>query len=324
MQTAEPDTLEPARQALGPRRLGHANLFVTDWEKSAAFYADVAGLEEVYRRPKVMAAFLSNGNTHHDIAVMGLSGPAGRGLPPGLNHLGFELEHQAALVAAYKHAAAAGVAAYTEDHDVARGLYLTDPDGNQIEVYADTVKDWRTQRHGTIMADSPTWSLDNTAEIRDILYHENPQIRRVEHAMFHPARTAGVAVVVSAANYQASLDFYRDYALLNILWQDAERGIAVFGGQLGERSLIVLRANDVRAPGLHHVGFEVADAEDLNNSIAAARQAGIETFAELRRDSRHSVCIHDPDGTVLQFYSGTGLPFAALSDAGDDELPYLI
>ena len=68
------------------------------------------------------------------------------------------------------HASTAGVEAYTEDHDVARGLYLTDPDGNQVEIYADTVKDWRTQRHGTIMADSPTWSLADTAETRDILY----------------------------------------------------------------------------------------------------------------------------------------------------------
>ena len=148
MQTAKHDTY-------APRRLGHANLFVTDWEKSADFYVNVVGLEEVYRRPKVEAAFLSNGNTHHDIAVMGRSGPAGRGLPPGLNHLGFELEHQAALVAAFNHASTAGVEAYTEDHDVARGLYLTDPDGNQVEIYADTVKDWRTQRHGTIMARQP-------------------------------------------------------------------------------------------------------------------------------------------------------------------------
>ena len=317
MQTAKHDTY-------APRRLGHANLFVTDWEKSADFYVNVVGLEEVYRRPKVEAAFLSNGNTHHDIAVMGRLGPAGRSLPPGLNHLGFELEHQAALVAAFNHASTAGVEAYTEDHDVARGLYLTDPDGNQVEIYADTVKDWRTQRHGTIMADSPTWSLADTAETRDILYHENPEIRRVAQATFHPTRTARVAVVVSAANYDASLDFYRQYAVLEILWQDADRGVAVFGGQLGERSLTLLRAGDGKTTGLHHVGLEVADAEDLTNSIAAARQDGIETFAEIHHNGRHSICIRDLDGTALQFFAGADLPFDDLSGAGDDDLPYLI
>ena len=221
------------------------------------------------------------------------------------------------------HASTAGVEAYTEDHDVARGLYLTDPDGNQVEIYADTVKDWRTQRHGTIMADSPTWSLADTAETRDILYHENPEIRRVAQATFHPTRTARVAVVVSAANYDASLDFYRQYAVLEILWQDADRCIAVFGGQLGERSLTLLRAGDGKTPGLHHVGLEVADAEDLANSIAAARRDGIETFAEIHHNGRHSVCIRDLDGTALQFFAGADLPFDDLSGAGDDDLPYL-
>jgi len=99
------------------------------------------------------------------------------------------------------------------------------------------------------------------------LYHENPEIRRVAQAMFHPARTARVAVVVSAANYDACLDFYRQYAVLKILWQDVDRGIAVFGGQLGERSLTLLRERDGKAPGLHHVGLEVADAEDLATQL---------------------------------------------------------
>jgi len=156
------------------------------------------------------------------------------------------------------------------------------------------------------------------------LYHENPEIRRVAQAMSHPARTARVAVVVSAANYDACLDFYRQYAVLQILWQDVDRGIAVFGGQLGERSLTLLRERDGKAPGLHHVGLEVADAEDLANSIVVARRSGIETFAETRQNGRHSICIRDPDGTALQFYAGADLPFDVLSGAGDDELPYLV
>ena len=34
-----------------PRRLGHANLFVSNYEQSADFYKSVVGFEEVYRQP---------------------------------------------------------------------------------------------------------------------------------------------------------------------------------------------------------------------------------------------------------------------------------
>ena len=39
------------RKILRPRRLAHANLFVSDYEKAADFYSRVAGFEEVYRQP---------------------------------------------------------------------------------------------------------------------------------------------------------------------------------------------------------------------------------------------------------------------------------
>ena len=53
-----------------PRRLGHVNLFVGDLEKSTSFYTEVAGIELVRREPGIDAVFVSNGNTHHDIALM--------------------------------------------------------------------------------------------------------------------------------------------------------------------------------------------------------------------------------------------------------------
>ena len=103
----------------GPRRLGHVNLFVEDLERSLQFYEGVCGIEEVAREPGIGAGFLSNGNTHHDVglievsegtAVRGRGGhlqiPADRGKRAGLNHLGWELENEAELVAAYRRAQA--------------------------------------------------------------------------------------------------------------------------------------------------------------------------------------------------------------------------
>ena len=140
-----------------PRRLGHANLFVSDLDRSMRFYHAVCGLEEVRREPAIRIGFLSNGNTHHhDVGLVQSStaGRVGRGgfvmsrgdrRATGLNHLGFEMENEAELVEAYRRATACGVEIdRTVDHLISRSVYLPDPAGNVLEFYADVTKDWRS------------------------------------------------------------------------------------------------------------------------------------------------------------------------------------
>ena len=101
---------------IAPQRLGHLNLFVTDYEKSGQFYSKVCGFQEVFREPGISMIFMSNGNTHHDLGLMeittgdriGKDGhvqvAAGNGRTPGLNHLGFEMRTEQQLVDAYRRA----------------------------------------------------------------------------------------------------------------------------------------------------------------------------------------------------------------------------
>ena len=86
-----------------PRRLGHANLFIGDYERAADYYRDVAGFREVYRQPNNMATFVSNGNTYHDLGLTDLRSRYGKpGQRPGLWHLAFEVENEVDLVEGYK------------------------------------------------------------------------------------------------------------------------------------------------------------------------------------------------------------------------------
>ena len=63
--------LKPAAAVrFAPRRLAHANIFVGNLERSMSFYNKVCGIEEGRRETGIRAGFLSNGNTHHDIAAM--------------------------------------------------------------------------------------------------------------------------------------------------------------------------------------------------------------------------------------------------------------
>src|SRR5690349_14306317 len=114
---AKPQT----RDFFRPRRLGHANLFVSDYVEAQNFYHSVAGIQEVYRQPDNRASFISNGNTYHDFGLTDVRSPyAAKDQRPGLYHIAFELENEVDLVNGYNRAVANGVKfSHTRDHDVA-------------------------------------------------------------------------------------------------------------------------------------------------------------------------------------------------------------
>ena len=74
----------------------------------------------------------------------------------GLFHAAFLLPSRADLGAWLRHAAAAGLpVAGASDHLVSEALYLSDPEGNGIEVYADRPRDAWTDAAGAIRMAAP-------------------------------------------------------------------------------------------------------------------------------------------------------------------------
>ncbi|MGH2498897.1 MAG: VOC family protein [Candidatus Limnocylindria bacterium] len=117
------------------RKLHHAVLRVRDLDRSVAFYRDVLGFRLVttYRG---MMAFLSLGESHHDLALMAL----GESAPPpdprrvGLYHLAFEVDRLGDLADARRRLGEAGALGGASDHGVSKSLYGADPDGNEFEL----------------------------------------------------------------------------------------------------------------------------------------------------------------------------------------------
>ena len=58
-----------------PRRIGHTNIFVGNLERSMAFYENVLGIKEAWRRENICAGFVNNGNTHHDVGMVDIINP---------------------------------------------------------------------------------------------------------------------------------------------------------------------------------------------------------------------------------------------------------
>jgi catechol 2,3-dioxygenase len=314
-----------SQRFFNPRRLGHANLFVSDYERSTDFYKRVVGFEEVYRQPDNQASFLSNGNTYHDLALTDIhSKYAAKDQKPGIWHLAFELETEAEMVDGYNRAKAADVPfSFVMDHDVARSLYQNDPDGNMVEIYADVEKDWRAMRQGIIIKEKPKWVPGITSvPLEEKLYPQNPELTKVKDAVFHPKKVTHVALV--ARNFEAMFDFYTGAVGLTAMVGDRKSQIAVLKGTASEGDVTLYRSATGVAPGLHHVGFEVWDESDLRKSIAALPKAGVQVEKEVDHPARHSVVIKDPDGLRLQFFVNRDWSEPVIGKTSREDALYLL
>ena len=82
-------------------------------------------------------AFLSTGSSHHDVALVEVPSLESRG--GALHHFTLKVgESVAELAEVQRTLAAAGVKMHiTLDHTVSQGIYVSDPDGNLIELYVD-------------------------------------------------------------------------------------------------------------------------------------------------------------------------------------------
>ena len=119
-------------------KVGHLVLRVRDLPRSLAFY-ETLGLHEVARRDfgEGPMAFLSTGHAHHEADV-----PRGG----ALHHFAMKVGDSLATLADVRTALdAAGLTVHMAlDHRVSQGLYITDPDGNLIELYVDAHQEtWR-------------------------------------------------------------------------------------------------------------------------------------------------------------------------------------
>lgn len=151
--------------------LGHVVLYVTSLERVANFYRDTLGFREIHREGPI--ALFSSGRTHHEMLLIAVgeqpkdSPRAAQGeslgqLPkPGLYHIGFKVANSHdELKIVYRELINKGVnITGLADHTVTHSIYVTDPDGNELELYADVSDVWKTDLK-SIVAPTRPLSLD--------------------------------------------------------------------------------------------------------------------------------------------------------------------
>jgi catechol 2,3-dioxygenase len=146
-------------------RIGHVHLKVANLQRALDFYCGVLGFELTQRYGEE-AAFVSAGGYHHHI---GLNTWESRdGSPPpkgatGLYHFAILYPTRAALADALRRLMQANISLEgASDHGVSEAVYLTDPDGNGIELYWDRPKElWPRDENGQIEMSTRRLDLEN-------------------------------------------------------------------------------------------------------------------------------------------------------------------
>ena len=134
--------------------IGHVHLKVADIQRALDFYVGVLGFE-VQARYGDQAVFISAGGYHHHIGLNTWESRGGSPPPPGhtgLFHAAIRYPDRKALADALRRLVEAGVPLEgASDHGVSEALYLSDPDGNGLELYRDRpVEEWPRDEDGSL------------------------------------------------------------------------------------------------------------------------------------------------------------------------------
>ncbi len=276
----------PATITMGP-----VHLTVAELERSLRYYRDSVGLD--VRDQGAGRASLGAGDAELLVLV---EEPGARPAPrnTGLFHFALLVPARADLARWLAHAARERVPlAGMSDHYVSEAVYLGDPDGHGIEIYADRP---RAVWEGQVMARMTTEPLDVSGLLAEL---DDPATAPFEGLA---AGTVMGHVHLQVASTEDAVVFYRDVLGFDVMAEFVPS--AAFFGAGGYHHHV--GANTWRSRGatppphgsaaLRHATIVLPGAADRDRVAARVAAAGQEP-----EDVEGGVRVHDPSGNALVF-----------------------
>ena len=319
-----------------PRRLGHANIYIGERDRSVAFYSKLCGFDIV--GTSKTSAFLSNGNSHHDFGLCQADGKPRVGNdgkvksvdnwkgPGTLNHIGWETDNQAHLAAAYERALA-------NDVDIKRSLfhggswaiYLFDPEGNYHEFYADATLQWRDIFDGGDVS-SITSQWDPKEGTSDTTAHWDPDPAwvEVEGAALHPRRASRTLFYVD--DMSKMVEWFESIGGFEIVYRADDDSYTYFSGAAYQTGydLVLLQREGDRRLGYEQVSCEMPDEASIDGAEKALAERGITPEISIDNSIKRSFYLRDPDGLGIEFFVEREPDFASLNDVAPSERAYYV
>jgi catechol 2,3-dioxygenase len=256
--------------------MGAVRLTVADPDRARAFYEQVLGLRTAERDDGLVS--LSAGGPplvelHGDSSARPLDTNA-----PGLFHQAILMPDRTSLALALARVAAARwPLTGASDHLVSEALYLSDPEGNGIEIYRDRPREEWTYQDGQLAMSTLPLDLDNVlSELSDLteLAPEAPPDARMGH------------VHLQVSDLRAAEDFYSGLLGFDVTVRGYPGALFVSAGgyhhHLGLNTWHS-RGAEPRQPGsvgLDRFEIVVPDAPELDRLVERARSRGAEIEPE--------------------------------------------
>ena len=256
----------PAETRLGPVRLQ-----ISDLNRSLEYYESVMGFRVIDKKNE-RATLAAHGDATVLIELVERKGA--RAVPRrgrlGLYHYAILLPDRASLGKFLVHLSELGVYAGMSDHLVSEALYLTDPDGLGIEVYADRPRNqWKHEQRQLTMATNPLNVQDVVAAAKGEKWTGMPAGTIVGHVHLY------VGDIDQAASF-----FHEGLGLDKVVWNYPGALFLSAGGyhhHLGTNTWAAgaprAEENDARLLEWTVIVPFAADAADAARSIEAAGYA---------------------------------------------------
>ena len=270
--------------------LGAVHLQVADLARSIAYYRDVIGLR-VLSSTAHNASMGPHGEERTVIELHELRGaaPVAHRGRLGLFHVAILLPDRASLGRFLAHLADLGERVGMSDHMVSEALYLNDPDGLGLEVYADRPrKDWRAEGGQLAMGTEPLDARAVIAAANGEPWTGAPAGTIVGHVHLHVGD-----LTQAAAFYHEGLGFDKTvWEYPGALFMSAGGYHHHLGTNTWARDAVAPAANDARLLEWHLV---VPSNDDIRALSAHLEQKGIAA-----QQDGSDLLLQDPWGTRVR------------------------
>lgn len=251
--------------------LGEVSLRIMNLDRSIKFYTEVVGLKLLEQSGKV-ATLTANGK-HSLLRLEELTN--GITLPErshaGLYHFAILLPDRKSLGLALRNLAASGIDIGQGDHLVSEAFYISDPDQNGIEIYADRARDtWkRDSDNNYVMASDPVDVESLFAISENEPWQGLPAGTVIGHVHFH------VRSLEEARNFYTGIlgfDIVGNFAKMSALFVSAggyhhHLGLNIWAG-------VNAPVNPENATGIDYFTIVYATKEEVEQALEQLRQSG--------------------------------------------------
>jgi catechol 2,3-dioxygenase len=272
-------------------RLGAVQLQVSDLDRSLDYYQRVLGFRPLQQEAET--ATLAAHNDDRPLIILreraGATPVPARGRL-GLYHFAVLLPSRADLGRFLRHLAEAGERAGASDHRVSEALYLRDPDGLGIEVYADRPRsEWEVARREILMDTTPLNMPELLREAGDAPWSGMPAGTTIGHVHLHIGELG-----------EAAAFYHEALGLDKVVWSYPGALFLSAGGYHHHLGLNTWAAGAAPAgeadAKLLEWTLELPDAE----SVAAAAESLERAGYAVVRAADEALVTRDPWGTQLR------------------------